>query len=237
VVLFSLHGMGRDNSQNPVLPAVLDAINHRFAIEREGGIPPRQRRRWMRALREWAPTGWQERIAERAPDRLRDWVINRQFTGHDWAHTPGFVHHSGTEGLLRLNLQGREQRGCLEPDSAAHREYLELVERGLHSLRAVDSDRGLVAAVEPLAPRFPGKRANWLPDLAVCWSEEPRASAIHSDSLGTLRTRLDSGRTGNHRPAAFAAILGPGQHFAEAQALSDITELAGLSRTLLERPA
>lgn len=97
VIVFALHGMGSNTSQEHFVPAVMDRANELFAATdneragspragREPGVPrlsrrsPRQRS-LMRRLRETVPPTLQNAIARAVPVRVRDAVVDRQITG------------------------------------------------------------------------------------------------------------------------------------------------------------
>ena len=70
----------------------------------------------MAFLRSALPPTLQYRAASLLGERVQDWVVNRALvSGRDWGTTPSFPILSGGEGLIRLNVKGREVPGYLEP--------------------------------------------------------------------------------------------------------------------------
>jgi predicted AlkP superfamily phosphohydrolase/phosphomutase len=234
VIVFSLLGMGPNRAQMHLVPEIVERINQRF-LAGGAAVPggKRPRRSLMKVLRDGLPAPVQERIAMAVPARVRDWVVGRAYTGAlDWKETPGIPLPTGGEGYVRLNLLGREADGYLEPGSARHREYLDAVREGFLSLRRVPTGEPLVEAIIAPPERFPGPRSKYLPDLSVMWRPGLPATEVHSETLGTFRGRLKTGRDGNHRAVAFAAVAGPGRNSARAGGMQNIVDLAALVRDL-----
>lgn len=229
VVVFSLLGMDANRSQMHFVPAVLDRVNAAFAAG--NGQPARPQRSVMRTLRGALPAALQERVALAVPEPLRDWVIGRAFTGGvAWSRTPGFALPTGGEGYVRLNLVGRERTGCLPHGAEAHRRYLAALEEGFRSFHDADTGEPLVREVHHPTDDFPGPRSTHLPDVAIGWRPARPATTIRSERLGTLTGRLATGRSGNHRPSAFAAVAGPARTSPRAAALGTIVDLARFVR-------
>jgi len=235
VILFSLLGMGPNRAQMHLVPEIVERINAAFAAP--GGALPaelqRPKRSWMALLRDRLPAPLQERVAMAVPTWVRDWVVGRAYAGAlDWRSTPGFALPTGGEGYIRLNLAGREAHGFLEPGSAPHRRYVDAIRDGFLSLRGAATGEPLVEAITDTAERFPGPRSGNLPDFSVTWRPGGPATVVHSERLGTFRGRLKTGRDGNHRAVAFAAVAGPAARSRQAQSMGSIVDLAQLAREL-----
>lgn len=235
VILFSLLGMGKNRAQMHLMPEIVERINAAFAAP-DGVLPSereRPRRSLMALLRDRLPAPLQERVAMAVPAKVRDWVVGRQYTGAlDWRSTPGFALPTGGEGYIRLNLVGRESEGFLVPGSAPHRRYLDLLREGFLSLREAATGEPLVEAITDTAERFPGPRSDNLPDFSVTWRPGGPATVVHSERLGTFRGRLKTGRDGNHRAVAFAAVAGPAARSSQAQSMASVVDLGKLARDL-----
>ena len=228
VIIFALHGMGRNLSQEHFVPQMMDRVNVRFSQMEPGlfasGGPPRQRS-MMRLLRENLPPWLQSRIANMVPQHVRDAVVDRSFTsGYDWSCTPGLALRADNNGYLRFNLAGREKQGMLEAGSASLARYTDLVRESFESLRTSEGEP-IVKDVYHAAERFPGERAQHLPDLIVTWTGVEPASRADS-TLGTLVGHLDTGRGGNHRSQGFQILLQPGVERAGKAGPLSVTELA-----------
>ena len=230
VVVFSLHGMEANRSQMHLVLPVIARINEMFLAP--DAPPPADRgpkRSLMGRLRETLPASFQEAVARRVPVQVRDWVVGRAYTGGlDWSRTPGFALPTGGEGYVRLNVAGREAGGWLARGSAEYRRYLDSVREGFLSLRDAATGDPLVGSVTMPPEVFPGPRSDYLPDIAIGWRPGEPATAAVSEKLGTFTARLKTGRGGNHRALAFAAIDGPARSSPRSGSLATIVDLAGL---------
>lgn len=211
-IVFALHGMGRNMSQEHFVRRAMDRINAAFwnggaprsdDAPRQGGI--------MRTLREAIPARVQHAVARGVPVQVRDWVVERETTGGlDWSQTPGFALRSDLYSFVRLNLVGRERDGLLEVGSEPHRRYVEWLDRAFGSLRLAGTDTPVVADIVAAQELFPGARREILPDFILRWADHPPASRATSELIGELVVEPDRGRTGEHRPGGFALVVGRG---------------------------
>lgn len=210
VVVFSLHGMGYNFSQEHFVRRALDRINASYRREvptRDDSAP--SQRGLIRALRESIPAPVQHRIARAVPVTVRDWVVSREVTGGlEWHRTPGFSLRSDLYSFLRLNVVGRERLGMLEAGSDAYRRYIEHVRTSFLALRTVGTNAPIVRDIILLQEVFSGSRRHLLPDLLLRWTDEYPVAEVSSPELGLIQAGPDSGRTGEHRPDGFALVLG-----------------------------
>ncbi|HEY3172773.1 MAG TPA: alkaline phosphatase family protein [Thermoanaerobaculia bacterium] len=234
-VVFSLHGMGANASQEHFVPGVMDLVNAGFGgrrPERSGDGARRPPPAIVRRLRERAPPAIQNRIARMVPVSVRDAVVNRStVAGHDWRATAGFDLLTDMNGYLRLNVRGRERDGMLERDGEVLSRYVDWVRDCFASLVIAGSGKPLVEAVHLASEKFPGRRLDQLPDLIVTWAGHPPASRVESSMIGPVAAECATGRSGNHRRDGFCVVSVPG---AETRALTDIRDFAGLVREALE---
>jgi hypothetical protein len=177
----------------------MDRINATF--RQEGARPeekPAEQHGVMRWLRESIPAPLQHAIARSVPVQVRDWVVSREVTGGlDWSRTPGFALRSDLFSFIRLNLEGREQQGMLEPGGETHRRYLDHVTRSLLELRAEGTDQAILRDILPAQETLRGARQHLLPDLILRWTDPYPATRAYSDALGAIDGTPDSGRTGS----------------------------------------
>lgn len=229
-IVFSLHGMGPNRSQEHFVPQVMDLVNARFIGRtrngsRNGAGSPRG---IVRRLRERVPAAIQNRIARLVPVSVRDAVVNRSIVaGHDWARTPGFDLLSDLNGYLRLNVHGRERDGALESDGRALTDYVGCVRDCFASLRIAGSGEPLAGAVHLASEAFAGPRVDHLPDMVVTWAGHAPAARIESDLIGEVTAELATGRSGNHRREGFCVASIPR---ADPREPADIRDLAPLVR-------
>jgi len=235
VIVFSLHGMGPNDSQAHFMPQIMDRINATFKLSGTTVTHPfHPQRSLMRVFRQRLPAPIQEVVARSVPERLRDWVTSRAFgSGFDWASTPGFALPSGVEGYIRCNLGGREAEGVIPKDSDAQRRYMEHVKREFLSLKVAGTDESLVRDVIFPGEHFPGRRSNYLPDIVVLWQPKTPATKVYSDCLGTFTGELLTGRAGNHRSNAFAAVVGYRPDAERARPLNHIADFSRFIENIL----
>lgn len=229
VVLFAAHGMGPNNSQMHFVAPVMDRVNAAFQAGGAANFEEKPvSRSLMRRLREGIPTPLQNIVASVASDKVRDWVVAREFcAGVDWAKTPGTRIPAGLEGYIRLNLKGRERDGYLEPGSEDHRRYVDLVRDSFLGLTVAGTNQPLVKDVLFPGDIFSGPKATLLPDISFVWAQAEPVDAVVSDRFGTIHAALETGRVGNHTGEAFAIIAG---HIPPEQGDLPLERLADLSR-------
>jgi hypothetical protein len=239
VVVFSLHGMGPNTSQEHFVPRIMDRVNAAWArTDPHASTASPASPGLVRRLRELVPAGVQNAIARAVPVAVRDEVMNRQITGgRDWAATPGFALLADLNGYLRWNVRGRERDGALEPDGAELRRYAAWVRECFAGLRIDGSGEPLCAEVVAGDDAFAGPRADRLPDLVVTWYGGAPVSRVRSDVLGTIGAELATGRGGNHRSRGFCAILGSEEARAHTAGLRHIADLASLVTERLLPPS
>jgi hypothetical protein len=75
----------------------------------------------MALLRDRLPSTVQNRLAYMSNQKVRDWVVNRQWSrGHDWSSAWVFSLLSGGQGYLRWNKTGRETQGVFDQNEKTH---------------------------------------------------------------------------------------------------------------------
>ena len=229
IVVFSAHGIGRNDTQEHFVPAVVERAVAAFRGQPFDTAAGSAGRGPIAGLRAVLPPSLQRGLATALPAALRDAVVRRQFTGGlDWQRTPGFVLPGSCESYLRFNLAGREARGVL--DAEGREDFDRLLDAELRALTTADG-RAVVAAVVDCARHYPGARTHLLPDRVIRWRDEPPADELRSPRLGAFRARLTTGRTGDHRAGGFA-LTRPARR-SRTVPLRDIADLATLAQDLL----
>jgi predicted AlkP superfamily phosphohydrolase/phosphomutase len=240
LVVFSVHGMGENRSQEHFTRAIMDRLNERFAARVGNHVlatTTSRPRSVMRVLRERLPARLQHAIGRAVPLGVRDAVVNRAFTsGYNWAQTPGLAILASVTGFLRFNLRGREKAGMLEPGSEVYRSYVRWVQEAFHSCRITDTGEALVNEVTLTSEEFAGERSVYLPDAVVSWADRRPTSRINSDELGAIIFEPPTGRAGNHRPEGFAIVIDPQRERGGQVAQGDIVDLVPMVWRLLNRP-
>ncbi len=229
LVLFSLHGMQANQSQEHFVPKLMDRLNAGFRGEAIDTPEPQPKQSsLMRTLRELVPARLQHAIAHRVPVWVRDWVVSRAVdAGHKWESTPGIALLADLNGYLRFNVRGREVKGFLDDGGAQHEEYRSWLVSNLKSFQTKEG-QSLVADVLEATQHYAGERTKYLPDLIVTWTGAAPTSQIHSSNLGTIRGDLATGRGGNHRAEGFVCSLGAGTtRIPQPTHIKDLAQFAG----------
>lgn len=230
VVLFSLHGMEANRAQDHFLAEILARLNRLYLGEPPvSGSQPRTMN-MMAYLRQALPPSLQYRAAELLGETVQDWVVNRTLTsGRKWARTPSFALASGGEGLVRLNIKGRERQGFFEAGSSSAQSYSDWLRSRLEEIRVAGTNEALIAECRPVGEVYGGSRQDFLPDLIIRWQPTEPVECITSPDLGVIRTRLATGRGGNHNGLAFMMARGDQSFLESASKTSHVAELRGVA--------
>jgi predicted AlkP superfamily phosphohydrolase/phosphomutase len=216
VIVFSLHGMGPNNSRLNVLPEMLDRVLAGHGSNTSKDWRP-ERKVLAQQIRRLMPEEWRERVKRRLPLRIQDQLTAFwRFGNRDWSGTRAFPLVGDLHGYVRVNLAGRESRGVVSPGQEYDDLCKELI-AGLTTFVDADSGEAVVEDVVRTDNYFPdGRRREFLPDLVVRWSETPSARhrLIRSAQFGDIEWpapgRNPDGRSGNHRHEGMVFIRHPG---------------------------
>jgi predicted AlkP superfamily phosphohydrolase/phosphomutase len=249
LVLFSMHGMGANDSDVPtmlLLPELL--YRHSFGTNlfepradwAKTGLPMLEpKERWSVAVRAcMGPTG-----TEGAPVKL-DWMpasLYRPF----WPRMEAFALPSYYDGRIRVNLAGREQDGLVS--LAEYGRKLDELCGLLNELRNPRTGAPVVRAIERPVEGDPLRADPTQADLVILWRDAPLA--FQHDRLGLIGPapyRRTGGHSGDHGIAYFTTPrlprgnCGTASSFDVMPTLVDLLGLpvpAGLSgRSLLNPP-
>jgi len=231
LVLFALHGMEANRSQEHFVSPVLERLNSAWQGDKTTATRPQ--RSAMRWLRDHLPAPVQHAVADAVPAAVRDWVVDRSLAGgRDWARTPGFPLHADLNGYIRLNIKDREHDGMLATDNDV-KPYLDMLRRAFESMRDPVTGASIVQDVILASEVFSGERAMHLPDVIVRWKQGANVRDIDIPGLGAFHGRRTTGRGGNHRGEGFCVLY---RHDGALPGLAPphhISELAGWVRDLL----
>ena len=236
VVLLSAQGFEPSKSSNPVLDGLLERAGLAVPAGGPDGSPghgaSRSRVDPMGLLRRWLPADLRERLAVRVlPESLQQRLMAQKFRDHlDWAATRAFTVPSWTTGYIRINLAGREGFGIVP--SAAYESLLAEVTSLVLGLVEADSGAPMVKEVIPMRARFPGARAEALPDLAVVWALDRPIRRVSHPQLGAWEADSDYHRFrwSDHHGGAVTYLAGPDIRPSEEVRSVDI---AGAAATFL----
>ena len=229
VLLFALHGMEPNRAQNHFLGEILVRLNQRYL----GGAPPRTGHakppNVMAYLRSALPPTLQYHVARMLGEDVQDWVLNRALVaGCDWSRTPSLALPSGGEGLIRLNIKGRESQGFFEPGSPQLDNYVEWLRARLAEIRVANTGEPLIDKILMSDDHFAGKRRQDLPDIVLSWRPDAPVERISSPDIGEVEMRLATGRGGNHNGEAFVIATGAEGLLVDTGNIEHIVELGGL---------
>lgn len=229
VMVFALHGMEPNRAQNHFLGEVVHRLNRRFLGDALPGGGKAVAPNVMAYLRSAVPPTLQYHAARLLGEDVQDWVLNRALVaGCDWSRTPSLVLPSGGEGLIRLNVKGRERHGFFGPGSAALDQYVTWLGARLAEIRVADTGEPLIDRILLSDDHFPGPRRQYLPDIVLSWRPDAPAERITSPDIGDIEMRLNTGRGGNHNGEAFLIATGAGDFLANTCNIEHIAELGGL---------
>jgi hypothetical protein len=230
LVLFTLHGMEPNRAQDHFLGEILSRLNavhsgHRAIWAARPSAP-----NLVAFLRRAVPPGVQYRAAGLLGEQVQDWVVNRASVGgRNWRETPSFAMTSGGEGLIRLNVVGRETPGHFRPGSAELEAYVEWLCARLLEIRVAETGQRLVKAIHRADELFAGPRRDFLPDLILEWAPDAPVTRIASPDIGEIEVALATGRGGNHNDLAFAVARGEPALLDAVRSARAITDLAGVA--------
>ena len=212
VFVLSGDGVGPNIQGWHLLPEVLrrldylsvrDSATHEMSIAMPEDQP-------LRVMRDLMPDGFRKSLRHRLPLRVRDYIARRVGTARiDWSKTQAFCLPTDREGYIRINLEGREPLGTVEPDTEYH-ELCQDIASVLLEMVNPATGRPAVRSVVEGQEAFPGLRSDHLPDLIVQWSDEAPISALTSDRFGKISGVTPDPRPGTRGPPGFVLVRGPG---------------------------
>jgi predicted AlkP superfamily phosphohydrolase/phosphomutase len=126
----------------------------------------------------------------------------------DWRKTRAFSLPTDRNSHIRINRNGREPLGVVEP-GGDYDGLLDQLEAALKALINPLTGRAAVEEVFRVRTLFPGECAEDLPDVAVLWSAEAPIDEVSSPQLGVIRNPIRELRSGNHREEGFLLARGP----------------------------
>ena len=256
-VVFNLHGMGPNNSDNASM-VLLPELMYRRAFARplmperawpttERGVPLlREDQIWRRevgrlfdqadpmsALANAAQRAFKTRKSKPVGQPSLSWMPATRYQKH-WPRMRAFALPSFYDGRIRINLKGREAQGLVEAgDYEAERDAI------IEMLRACRDPISGEPAVDHVEKRAgnPMSARESEADLVVTWTMAPPLGLEHPDHglMGPLPYRRTGGHTGG---PGFAYFHGPGiapGDFGARSAFDVVPTVLGLLEA--ERPA
>ncbi len=234
LILFALHGMEANRAQDHFLGELLTRLNKLYLGQDIAPSKTPSAPNAMAFLRRALPPTLQYRAASILGEHVQDWVVNRALVaGCDWKTTPSFPILSGGEGLIRLNLKGREPNGFFEPGSSALADYVGWLRDRLAAVTVAETGEPLIAKIVHVDDALRGARRDFLPDLILEWAPDAPVGRIRSPDVGEIEMTLATGRGGNHNDSAFLVANGDGELLDAYSAVSDISQIGDAAADFL----
>lgn len=239
ILVFALHGMGRNTSLSILLPEMLDRV---LKDECRDPVPVGHPAALLDRARQAVPVEVRGLVKRQLPQRWQDrlTLFWRRHQRSGLSSAPAFCLTADLEGYVRLNLQGREAMGFIDP--ADHDDWCHRISDGLRTFVDADTGQPVISEIRRGRDLYPVAYPKDLPDLVVQWEDRPAADRrmIESPRYGAISWptpgRNPDGRSGHHRPEGW--LIGVGEPFAPGSTVQDghILDLAPTILDLLGQP-
>lgn len=223
VLIGSGDGMGPNYSGSHILGDLLTRM--RLMNEPAGGEPGGPAEQPVSATTQ---RGLSSRLRGMVPKELRAAIsrhllprwVNERLSLHwktadiDWARTRAFLIDNANEGYVRINLQGREPQGIVQPGAEYERLCATLADTA-RSLRNPANGRHAACAAHRIDEIYAGPCRPSMPDIVINWDPEARVTTeLATERYGVARSAqagyaVSPYYSGNHRPNAFLVAAGP----------------------------
>ena len=236
LILFSLHGMEPNRAQDHFLGEMLARLNRLYLGQPVTGSTEPKSSNAIAYLRKALPATLQYRAANILGEDVQDWVVNRALVaGYDWAATPSIPILSGGEGLIRLNVKGREADGFFDAGSEELAAYVAWLKERLSAVVVSATGEPLIKGIVEVDQALPGSRRQFLPDLILDWAPAEPVAAVRSPDIGEIRVTLATGRGGNHTDSAFLVAKGNVESSLPEASRFDIADIGSIAEDFLRR--
>lgn len=167
VVVVTPYGMQDMYPSGPLLTDLTRQLGYQVAAAPGPARPPRTPLELARRL---LPEPVRARLSRYLPPATQERLLLTSFgQGVDWARTTAFAHHDYFNGLLQVNLKGREPHGTVAP-SAGYAAVLDRLTADLLALIDPVTQRPAIRQVVRTADVFGGGPPAKLPDLFAHWA-------------------------------------------------------------------
>jgi predicted AlkP superfamily phosphohydrolase/phosphomutase len=195
---------------------------------------------YLHTMRKLIPAGWRIAISKALlSHEMKEKLSLRWLTaGVEWHRTRAFLLSNANEGFIRINLKGREPQGIVEPG----KEYEELCEELYQTAKSMlnpINGQPAVRTVYKSDDIYQGCCRSHMPDIIVNWNlDAALTTQLHAEGYGLVQSdkppcAISPYYTGNHRPNAFMAVVGPEICRGETLDGSNVLDLAPTILSLL----
>lgn len=206
VMVFSLHGMRPARG----LPAFLETLLGAHSFSQAAGWSAQNWRErgvsMFATLKRLAPAGLKKLYHSRMPREMSNRLAQpTMIPAYDWTKTRAFALPSDQHGWIRINLAGREAKGCVPLES--YSETCRQVEEMLRALRTEDG-QPLVLDVIRTAQTERDALSQVIPDVVVHWTDTAFKLPMRVNGLLLEAHTAAAGQTGQHSPEGFCITKG-----------------------------
>jgi predicted AlkP superfamily phosphohydrolase/phosphomutase len=166
------------------------------------------------------------RIKKFIPEKLWDnWTRRLLGLGNNWAASRAFLLPGDNSSLIRINLQGREPRGRVQPGDEYQQLCAELAAAFMELVNPATGEQA-VERVVILREQLQGEQIDQLPDLAVVWKNfGVPIEALESPRIGRVDIPEFNKRSGGHWHEGFLIGAGPAFRNGVSLELNDLTDV------------
>jgi predicted AlkP superfamily phosphohydrolase/phosphomutase len=240
VCLVSGDGMGPNYSGSHILAPILERMRLLNAPAAEpssgasaAGSRTGSRRSLLATARGLIPKSVRAAISRTLLPRSVNEKLSMHWktAGIAWERTRAFVIENANEGFIRINLKGREPQGTVQP-GPEYDSLCRVLSETAATLVNPANGRRAAHAVHRTDELYQGPCRAIMPDVIIAWDPEAHVTTdLSADSCGLVHCphagyEVTPYYTGNHRPNAFAAIMGPGVAAGEVLQGASILDLA-----------
>jgi predicted AlkP superfamily phosphohydrolase/phosphomutase len=184
ILVFALHGMEANSGWVDRLPQLVRQVHSGG----QGGAPHEG---WLYRWKRRIPWRVVRQFTTRLPTAVNHWLLPLWSTRMlDWSQTRFFALPVDINGYVRVNLQGREPLGIVEPGEE-YRAVLDEIESAFRGFRTIETGEPIVNNVVQVddAVDSDADRRYLLPDLVIRWARtsSQQFSGVVSDQYGEVR--------------------------------------------------
>jgi predicted AlkP superfamily phosphohydrolase/phosphomutase len=223
VLVFSLHGM-RDARG---LPAFLESLLHAASYSHTPGWStqswPERALSLFATMKRRAPSGLKKLYHRGMPQGVTQRLAQpTMMPAYDWRRTRAFALPSDQHGWIRINLGGRESKGCVPPE--LYGATCDEIEEMLRALKTEDG-RPLVRDVVRTAQSAEASLSQLIPDMVVHWADAAFELPMRTNGLLLEAHPAATGLTGQHAPDGFLIIKGHEEFTAQTVSATELHTL------------